>query len=199
MFQNILFLASLASLAFSSLMKNESICIIQNLKYRSEYLHSSENEYDVYIDNEMSKLVYKRHKLVTNKLESNAIDSSLQLLWILKKVDWLNSTFYINNILWNNLYICSTHIHVDILYHRRRVMLNFVNKHSLITNKKCMWTLKHDPGESSNVYTIWNVYYKEPLYAATNMLKSVKSNSRNVYLWHERPDSKQFSWFINCV
>ena len=179
------------------LIKNQLVCTIQNTKYPNEYLYSSVNEYDMYIDYE-TKSVFKHKKLLTNNI--NFIKNSKQLIWIFKKVEWLNSTFYIQNIMSNYKYehICASHVHIDQFNYRRRVNLNLINKHSLITNEKCMWKFIPSTDGSKNVYNIWNVYYDEPLYAANHFYKTAKSNSRTVFLWHKIPDSKQFDWEVDC-
>ena len=192
-------LDALPSSSTSFLIENQLVCTSRNTKYLNEYLYSSVNEYDTYIDYE-SKYVFKRHKLLTNNINSNSITDSKQLLWIFKKVEWLNSTFYIQNIISNYKYehICASHIHSDQFYYRRRVNLNLINKHSLITNEKCMWKFIPSTDGSKNVYNIWNVYYDEPLYAANHFYKTAKSNSRAVFLWYSTPDSKQFNWEVYC-
>ena len=185
--------------SFSLKIKNDSVCMLRNIEYSDEYLYSPLDEIDVFIDYE-NKHVYKQSKIATNEIRSNSITDPLQFLWIFKKVEWLNSTFYIQNIVASHSeFICASHIHVDKFYHRRRVYLDFINEHSLITNKKCMWTFSPIGSDASkNIYTIWNVYYREPLYAANILYKSTKTNSRAIFLWHKRPDSKQFNWHVKC-
>ena len=119
-------------------------------------------------------------------------------MWIFRKVEWLNSTFYIQNIVSSDSkYICASHIHIDRFNYRRLVNLKQINEHSLITNHKCMWNLV-PVDDSKSFYTIWNVYYDEPLYAASYLYKTTKSNSRTVFLWYSAPDSNQFNWEVNC-
>ena len=136
-------LDALPSSSTSFLIENQLVCTIRNTKYLNEYLYSSVNEYDTYIDYE-SKYVFKRHKLLTNNINSNSITDSNQLLWIFKKVEWLNSTFYIQNIISNYKYehICASHIHIDQFYYRRRVNLNLINKIDQITFMSCNISFK---------------------------------------------------------
>ena len=52
---------------------------------------------------------------------------------------------------------------------------------------------------TTNKYRLWNVYYHEAFYAGSDMLKSAKSNRRNVFTWHKKPDSNQFLWNFVCL
>jgi hypothetical protein len=196
---------------------NLSYCLVKNVEYQDEYLYSC---HDVdFSDN------YKR-KVFTNKISINYMKSFDQMGWIFQPVDGLNNTFYITNAQYHE-HLCATHNHLEIFNYRRKVNLNRLNKHSLKTNKKCMWKLDDQPlnsrdpknkkknfssntdmvlsnktvtnsTQNAKIYTIWNINYREPLYAASYLLKAAKSKRRNIYTWHTKPDSKQFYWHIEC-
>jgi hypothetical protein len=184
----IIFNGSVLSMAIIDSNSNNQtlICLIKNLKYQGEYLYST---FDV---DEM------RHRRVySNKLDSNLMQHSDQLLWILKPASWLNDTFYITNYFYNE-HLCAHHTHLEKFNYRRYVYLVKMNKESLFTNQKCLWKLKLLQ-QLNNSYTIWNLNYKEPLYAASFMLKTAKTDRRNLFLWHKKPDSRQFNWNLECI
>jgi hypothetical protein len=171
-------------------------CLIQNSNYLNEYLYSS---FEHQINPEDIKEKNFKHKVFTNHIHSLYSKHINQYIWVLKPVEWLNDTFYMTNFYFNNQHLCSSHNHVDSLNHRRQVLLNKLNKESLMTNKKCMWIIRSISSKDSSLVEIWNNYYKEPFYAASNLFRSGILNRRNVFLWYDQPDSKQFSWKLLCL
>ena len=169
-----------------NLNSNKTICLIGNLKYPSEYLYASNNPN-----------FNNKRRVFTNHLESVNILHANQMIWILNPVKWIKNTFYITSLYYINHHLCASHQHFDSFNHRRDILLYHLNKESLITNKKCMWKLH--PVDSNQTYTIWNMNYKEPLYAASFLFKTSKTNQRSVYLWHNSPDSLQFNWNVDCI
>jgi hypothetical protein len=197
---------------------NLSYCLVKNVEYQDEYMYSCRD-----VDFSDS---YKR-KVFTNKMSINYMKSFDQMGWIFQPVEGLNNTFYITNAQYHE-HLCATHNHLEIFNYRRKVNLNRLNKHSLKTNKKCMWKLDlvdepltfsghlnkknnfffsknmslnktaTNPAQDTKLYTIWNINYREPLYAASYLLKAAKSKRRNIYTWHTKPDSRQFYWYIHC-
>ena len=122
----------------------------------------------------------------------------------------MNGTYYITNSHYLE-HLCATHYHIEVFNHRRKVNLNRLNKHSLKTNKKCMWKIVKEKNiekfkvmtgrhfnDKHELYTIWNLNYREPLYAVSQLLKTAGISRRNVYTWHKKPDSNQFYWYLIC-
>ena len=191
--------------------QNESICLIQNIQYKNEYLFSSV-EFDPYdldeIDSEShdhhnqpstphkKDFNYFKHKLFTNVIKYQ--HQFRKSFWILRSVDWMENTFYISSLYYDDYHICATHKHADKFYYRRKINLVKLNKESLATNQKCMWKFEALSNSSNTNYHIWNINYEEPLYSVSFLLKSARSKNRFVYTWHKSPDSKQFNWNLNC-
>ena len=177
---------------------HKSYCLVRNSAYENEYLYSSRKDFDVN-DN-----MTKQRKVYTNTANIKKIKSLDQMRWIFEPVDWLNDAFYITNIEFQNEHLCATHSYHDSKNKskkRRLVNLVKMNKESLKTNKKCIWRTENivsDDGNESSFY-LWNMYYHEPLYAATSMSRLMSpTKDRQVYTWYQKPDSKQFIWFIYC-
>ena len=68
------------------------------------------------------------------------------------------------------------------------------------TGMKCMWKIRRLNVRRFGTVDVnfWNVEYNEPLYAASMIFSSSKSQNRHIFTWHSRPDSKQFDWNLNC-
>ena len=162
------------------------VCLIKNIKYKDEFLYST---FDI---DEL-----KQRKVYSNEINPNLMQHSDQLLWILKPVDWLKDVYYITNYYYNE-HLCAHHTHLERFNYRRYVYLVKMNKESIWTNQKCMWQLRKLKNNKHN-YTIWNVNYKEPLYAASFMLKTARTDRRNLFLWYKKPDSTQFNWNLECI
>jgi hypothetical protein len=148
---------------------NLSYCLLKNTEYTDEYLYSCR---DVdFSDN------YKR-KVFTNKMSINYMKSFDQMGWIFQPVEGMNNTFYLTNAQYHE-HLCATHNHLEIFNYRRKVNLNRLNKHSLKTNKKCMWKIEQvldnrnvtgknnstknapkNSGKDAKMYTIWNINYR---------------------------------------
>lgn len=176
--------------------KNSTLyCLIENAKYTNEFLYSS-FESNNYLD-EDDDTSFKR-KVFTNQISNKYSSHGNQFIWVLNRVGWLNDTYYITNFFFKQEHLCASHSHMDSFQHRRRVMLNMLNRESLMTNKKCMWVIKSISSTDPNLVGIWNNYYREAFYAASDLFRSSVWNRRNVYLWYDKPDSKQFAWKLKC-
>ena len=180
-----------------------SDCLIKNIEYKDEFLYTC---HELDISNN-----YKR-KVYTNPVNLNYMRSFDQLRWTFVPIAGMNDTFYIVNSRYNE-HLCASNIHLDVFNFRRKVntvnlsgtkkssesVVFNSNPTSLLNsnnNKKCMWQLEQVE-KGLNRFVIRNFYYQEPLYAASSLLKTVRSR-RNVYTWHAKPDSKQFVWYIYC-
>ena len=170
-----------------------SLCLIRNVEYKDEYLYSSDRP-DIYDS--------FKHRVYTNQNDYNYISSNLQMGWLLIPSNYLANTFYIQSIRFPNEYLCTSHLHFDPFFQRRKVNLNKLNQESVMTNKKCLWKLELIKGEKFDKtfkqYRIWNVNYKEAMYAGSDMLKTARTNRRNIFTWYSRPDSNQFIWDFIC-
>jgi hypothetical protein len=161
--------------------KSSSLCIIKNLDYNNEFLyayHESKNN--------------KERKIYTNPISLKYMKTFDQAEWLFVPI--YNQTFYIRSSLYKQ-YMCASDINFDLMNKRRKVRM--LNKVDELKNTSCMWKLEQ-LNKRSNQFMIWNVKYKEPLYAASAIYKTMDSR-RNVYTWVKKsPNSKQFIWSIGC-
>ena len=76
------------------------------------------------------------------------------------------------------------------------------NSNLLLFSRNLIWKLELIKGEKFDKtfkqYRIWNVNYKEAMYAGSDMLKTARTNRRNIFTWYSRPDSNQFIWDFIC-
>jgi hypothetical protein len=175
------------------------ICYLSNFKYKNEYLYVS-NQFDTF-DN------FKR-KVFTSQLEN--IDDLDDIKWILIPIEKQVNQYFIRSYSHEDEYLCSSHSHLYMFKQRRRVGLIKLNNDDrrLREETKCKWRIdlidnnnqSINKNDTQSFYSIWNVYYREPFYAASSLFKQVQSNSiRNVYTWHSSPNSHQFIWNVECA
>jgi hypothetical protein len=172
------------SLCYQMKLAQARDCLIRNMNYKTEFLYTP-NGLNVYTD------------------EVDNVSDFDQLRWfILPIIDTQNNTnFYIVNTEFDKL-LCTT-FKRDLFNKRRNIYLENFNDLSLEKlNFKCLWSFRSNEKTLSNddqKVTIWNVNYKEPLYAANFLYKSNFLNSkRNVFTYNSNPNSKQFFWHIIC-
>lgn len=171
------------------LVSEPAYCLIKNIGYEDEFLYTCQ---DLDITNHFRRKVY------TNRLSFSLIKNFDQIRWILVPVQEKNNTYFIVNAQYRELFCAST-FHLESANLRRKVNMLRTEKESSIfdiDNEECMWQIDKEKGQDR--YYIWNTKYQEPLYAASSLLKTVRSNRRNVFLWHSKPDSVQFVWYIYC-
>jgi hypothetical protein len=187
-----------------------SFCQIKNAMYPNEFLYTCR-------DRNMNDF---NRKVYTNPPYSKYMNGFFQMGWVFEPVnDGQNNTYHLINVQYEE-YLCASDLHLDVLRLRRKVNTVRINKYDMNgfsgDNKNdstsvgnslvgiydyqnsCKWRLQSLSGGDPDKYMIWNVKFNEPLYAASFLFKMAKSNRRNVYLWHKKPDSLQFVWFINC-
>jgi hypothetical protein len=171
------------------LVSEPAYCLIKNIGYEDEFLYSCQ---DLDITNHFRRKVY------TNRLSFSLIKNFDQIRWILVPVQNKNSTYFIINAQYRELFCASTN-HLESIGQRRKVNMLKIDKDSSIfdiSNQECMWQIDKEKGQDR--YYILNSKYNEPLYAASSLLKSIRSNRRNVFTWHSKPDNLQFVWYIYC-
>jgi hypothetical protein len=190
---------------------NLSFCQIKNAMYPNEFLYTCR-------DRNMNDF---NRKVYTNPPYSKYMNSFFQMGWVFEPVkNGQNDTFHLINVQYEE-YLCASDLHLDVLRLRRKVntiRLNKFDMNGFVGEKNetngvrsgkslvgiydyqnaCKWKLQNIVGGESDKFMIWNEKFNEPLYAASFLFKMAKSNRRNVYLWHKKPDSLQFIWFINC-
>ena len=165
-------------------------CVIKNVEYEDDFLYTCK-QYPSYSNDH-------RRKVYTNPISPKYMDSTLQTRWLFIPVTddgtHSNDTYYIVNEQYKE-FLCSAGDHLEITKRRRKV--NTLSINEIENEDECMWRLDESKTKIQN-YIIWNVRYKEALYAASSLLMTMKSNRRNVFTWYKTPDSKQFNWVIFC-
>jgi hypothetical protein len=151
-----------------------SDCLIHNLKYSFEYLHIERDD--------------KSNRLDLSTLHLGSIDDYSNIRWLIEPVNIVeNKTFYIRTHKFAKRYLCGSN-KLDDLFKMRRIVETRNEKSS-----ECEWRLN----SLSNSFRITNVYYNQPLYAASFLFK--KKLKRNVYLWHKKSTSNEFGWIVDCM
>jgi hypothetical protein len=163
-------------------VSDKSNCLIHNGQYRYEYLYSQD-------DNEM---VDTADRNMVKLMTLGKVNDFNNLRWSLIETKNQSGQFYLKSSYFGD-YLCATFMFGDIFRMRRKVI-----RHKLNPNAKrldnCKWMIKHiDSKTSNNTYLITNVFFEEPLYAATYFYQ------KGVYLWHKKNvNSKKFQWIIDC-
>ena len=234
--------------------KSSYSCIINNVKYRNEYLYAS-------FDQDMSSLInnnnnnshldlVKYRKLYTNELNSPNILRNKQLFWSIEPADpeyhsnnninndsndnnnnietideyYSERLYYITNYLFKNEYLCAMSLESESSEKRHigLIKMDMFDDEETFDPRKCLWKLDHIPvdvvtaadsnvvesksnnnnnnADRDNNYMIWNIYYQEPIYAASFHFDNNKRNSfpRNVFTWNRQTASQQSIWNLIC-
>ena len=175
------------SLQLDTVFTNKSVkfieCLIHNEQYSYEYLVNLPNIVDT-----MTQL---------NTYPLSLINNFNRIKWLLIRTGYNSSNlFYLKSMTRNEFLCASTDEHVWKKKKRRKIKL--VHLDSMIKNDfTCKWSFKKVNKQTTNKYTIWNNYFNESMYASF-FVHRFDIYSRYVYLWNEKPDSKQFNWFIDC-
>ena len=176
--------------------KSSSMCIIKNLDYNNEFLYAYHEPMEFTLNNNNKRKIY------TNPISLKYMKTFDQAEWLFVPTNTQSETFYIKSPLYKQ-WMCASDVNFDLMNKRRKVSmmrivddLNKTNMAAFIY-APCMWKLEQ-LDKRSNKFVIWNTKYKEPLYAASTMYKTIDSR-RNVYTWvNKSPNSKQFIWSIGC-
>ena len=208
------------------LTQSPTDCLIKNQKYQFEYLYSANDEddsllsknYQIYEENKDEKVIDKRkfetndNDDVENKNTNNVVKESRQayvyplgLIYDYDLIKWsiipsalTNQSFHIKSKN-NNQYLCASPTHTNMFFKTRRKVFTHTIDDLDELNKRldCMWKFEKFSNQMKS-FIIWNVKYKEPLYAASSLFYEMELG-RNVYTWHKKPDSDQFHWNLHCM
>ena len=149
---------------------------------------------------------------VENKNTNNVVKESRQayvyplgLIYDYDLIKWsiipsalTNQSFHIKSKN-NNQYLCASPTHTNMFFKTRRKVFTHTIDDLDELNKRldCMWKFEKFSNQMKS-FIIWNVKYKEPLYAASSLFYEMELG-RNVYTWHKKPDSDQFHWNLHCM
>ena len=190
--------------------KTPSKCLFQNKAYPFEYLYSSNESVDQRIITNNTNVFnyFNRRNVYTYPL--TFMDDLKMISWELKPIDknstmsvssLLKQQFYLRNIHFDE-YLCASKKHLDKHDKRRRLIYTLklnMNKISVSNINQCVWQFdKAVDSDKDKSFIIWNMLFKEPLYAVSYFYK-VHEIKRNVFLWYAKPDSNQFKWHIICL
>jgi hypothetical protein len=163
-------------------------CLIHNKQYSHEYLYTSD---DKNIDQ-----LYKRN-VYTYPLDK--INDFEKIRWNIIKIGNSNERFLIKSNLYNE-FLCASDKYNDLFDMRLVIKRLKMDIRLFLNSSRCEWKIKEIKNKLSNqsVYTIWNLEYNRPLYAAS-FLFNREINKRNIFLWYKsKTDSEKFKWFIDC-
>ena len=199
-------------------------CVIKNSKY-NQNLYVSNDKHN-FINTKLSRdhlldSLSANRKVFTWSYISK--DSMENMHWSLIEIDSnLNnktSSFLIKNVHFNE-YLCSSSFFVSDIFRKRRYV--FTKSFDSIQNmNQCTWGIEKisiiskptrmvvgndDLNDEKNFklpiknrFLIWNLYYAEPMFAASSFFNMIQSG-RSVYTWrNKQPDSDQFFWNIYCI
>ena len=151
-------------------------CLIHNDQYEFEYLYSP---------NENTKSV--------DLINLKKVNDYNKLRWSLIETRNQSGQYYLKSSYFGD-YLCALLNFGDIFQMRRRVARFKIDTNMSLFNN-CKWTIKqHNSNLPSNIYSIVNVLFDEPLYASKYLFQ------KEIYLWHRKKnaDSKKFKWIIYC-
>ena len=195
-------IAFLISIAGNVLSSKIDYCLIGNEKYPNEFL-----------TNVKSNEIFLGQSVSVQDLDT--------IKWGLIQLNDMDDTYYLKNKN-TGLYLCSMSsrskkFYKDWMDAKRSKFIytysqdhlethEYGSKHDLVTisgNEQdlldhCKWKFERTESDfESTVYVIWNMYFKEPLYAGNLNTKSVKYR-RNVFLFNKIPKGEDFRWIIEC-
>ena len=171
-----------------SLVSIQTECLIHSSAYKFEYLYTTK---------EHDSASSEKRNVYTYPLGD--VDDFDKIRWKFIPVNGSNSTFYIRSQEYKE-YLCAASSYKDLFKMRRKLhTIKIGDRTELSESFQCEWIFEKVPTRTSNnTYFIWNVMYEEPLYAISYFYKNHKLK-RNVYLWHKKPNSKQFKWQVDCL
>ena len=128
------------------------------------------------------------------------VDDFDKLRWTLVKVNnSANGTFYLKSTKYDE-YLCASNSFADLYGMRRNIMRLQIDMTYTSFHSKCQWKLeKINSNLNDNTYSIWNLMYQEPLYAASFLFKET-SNKRSIFLWYKPSiNSNKLKWTVDCI
>lgn len=165
-------------------------CLINNLEYAFEYLHTSD-------DTDQLEQIYQRN-IYTYPLEE--IENFDFLKWNLVQIDGLPDTFFIISHSFNEEYLCASYKFDDVFRTKRMIYRRMVNKKQQKNIDNCKWKLSKIESYSNNrTFRIRNLKYREYLFADETNFKR-DGFKRNIYLNGKHPsnETNQFDWLVDC-
>jgi hypothetical protein len=185
-------------------------CNLYNDHYRGDYLYSPSN---LYQNMQLYREALAWHPFHFGTLATNARkgifkfnDEDKQGIWRLIKVENLPNTYFIQNVKYGE-FLYASMFHVDDIYRQRRHVFTWKDSNLFMDgHPKYMWQLREpyiDPKKTktddlvSKKVTIWNMAYKQPLYAASRLYGHGLSR-RRLFTYFDKPDENKFNWFIVC-
>ncbi len=159
-------------------------CLIHNNQYENEYLYSLDER----------KAWTKEPKKFVNLIKLERVKNFSNLRWSLIETTNGSQQYFMKSLNHDDN-LCATSIHADNFHLRRTVIRLKLNTGWDI----CKWKIqKLNSNTSNRTYTITNVFYNEPLYAASFFFQT-KAGKREIFLWHKKDfNSKKFKWIIEC-
>jgi hypothetical protein len=141
-----------------------SECIIKNVEYQDDFLYTSK---DIEYGSQD-----QRRKVYSNPVSTKYMRYSNQKKWLFIPADEngkemsSNSTYYIINGQYIE-FLCASSDHLELTKRRRKIYTLYLDETKV--EDDCKWRL--DPVNThKDGYVIWNLKFKEPLYAASRYI-----------------------------
>jgi hypothetical protein len=167
---------------FDNKTVNQVECLIHSQQFKFEYLLP----------------IISKRQLSTYPLE-NFYDFD-QIRWVLYRT--VNNSFYIKSSMKDYFFCASQNEFADGImfskYSRQKVKMIELNQF-INDARLCKWIFKKHESNHPNTYTIWNEYFNKPFFASYFAMNIHYFSMRHVFLWHQKPDSNQFYWIIDCT
>jgi hypothetical protein len=192
---------------------DEQTCTIRSIKY-SAYLSAS-NKKDNFLKQSNDPFFdsFSNNRKV---FASDKLISSDRIEWVLVPYQDPGvseksgkNLFMIKNAKLNE-YLCSSPFHSNDIFKWKRMVYTH-QMHEGIDTQKCIWyiqSIKKQPlfayinkgshhTKEKEAFLVWNLFYKQALFVSSSLLRPFW-NARDVYTWHQQPDSEIFLWDISC-
>ena len=190
---------------------SNKICNIYNDHYRGEFIYAASNSNK---HNLLRRDIFTWHPVQDKNIVKHAKMGIMgfnqqddQSIWELIPVENRMNTYLIRNVKYGEYLYASSFFRQLLVSNRRMVYTWKKSKHEMDGKDYYMWEMRepfvmmdHQKTSKSSFepakFTIWNVAYNEPLYAASRLFAT--NFRRSVFTFHKKPDDDKFNWFLVC-
>lgn len=190
-------------------------CFIKNKRYNQHLYVSDERDSILKTKDVLLDQLIGNRKVFTYPYD--LLYSQDKIKWTLIDIDSNRTRFLIKNDFYNE-FLCSSGFFASDFFRKRRYVFSKKTQ-SASDLFKCLWSIEkvnlnknknenvnfistYEPRtrlNHKNLFLIWNLYYGEPMFAASSFFSSIDSG-RSVFTWRRgHPDSDQFYWHIYCI
>lgn len=176
--------------AQSAVFALDKECIIYNKKYKNHHIYaSSDVTKNAKKPDELERIIVSN--IAGTKKTNQFFDSDAASLWTLGLVDEKvvgNNVFYLRSVKYPKEYLYASRNRHRGKERRRVFARKMGNDSDGFRHQQFAWSFEET--DKKGHYHIYNSRFKEPLYEATM--------SRQIFTWHDEPDSDQFAFAVVC-